>query len=53
MVIGVVTITGLGITFTQVVLTLAQNSLVLALVLTAIAGIILGMGMPATPRRFS
>jgi TRAP transporter 4TM/12TM fusion protein len=48
-VIGVVTITGLGITFTQVVLTLAQNSLVLALVLTAIAGIILGMGMPTTP----
>ena len=48
-VIGVVSITGLGITFTQVVLALAQNSLVLALVLTAIAGIILGMGMPTTP----
>jgi TRAP transporter 4TM/12TM fusion protein len=48
-VIGCVTITGLGITFTQVVLALAQNSLVLALALTAIAGIILGMGMPTTP----
>jgi TRAP transporter 4TM/12TM fusion protein len=48
-VIGCVTITGLGITFTQVVLALAQNSLVLALVLTAIAGIVLGMGMPTTP----
>lgn len=48
-VIGVVTITGLGIVFTQFVVTLAQNSLVLALVLTAIAGIILGMGMPTTP----
>ena len=48
-VIGVVTITGLGITFTQFVIGLAQSSLVLALVLTAIAGIVLGMGMPTTP----
>jgi TRAP transporter 4TM/12TM fusion protein len=48
-VIGCVTITGLGITFTQVVIALAQNSLVAALVLTAIAGIVLGMGMPTTP----
>ena len=48
-VIGVVTITGLGITFTQFVVGLAQSSLVLALVLTAVAGIILGMGMPTTP----
>jgi TRAP transporter 4TM/12TM fusion protein len=48
-VIGCVTITGLGITFTQLVIALAQNSLVLALVLTALAGIILGMGMPTTP----
>jgi TRAP transporter 4TM/12TM fusion protein len=49
LVIGCVTITGLGITFTQVVITLAQNSLVLALALTALAGIVLGMGMPTTP----
>ena len=48
-VIGCVTITGLGITFTQMVIALAQNSLVLALVLTAMAGIVLGMGMPTTP----
>jgi TRAP transporter 4TM/12TM fusion protein len=48
-VIGVVTITGLGIVFTQMVIALAQNSLLLALVLTAIAGIVLGMGMPTTP----
>lgn len=48
-VIGVVTITGLGIVFTQMVIALAQNSLVLALILTAMAGIILGMGMPTTP----
>jgi TRAP transporter 4TM/12TM fusion protein len=48
-VIGCVTITGLGIVFTQLVVALAQNSLILALVLTAMAGIILGMGMPTTP----
>jgi TRAP transporter 4TM/12TM fusion protein len=48
-VIGCVTITGLGIVFTQWVVALAQNSLLLALVLTAIAGMILGMGMPTTP----
>ncbi|HEX8009392.1 MAG TPA: TRAP transporter permease [Casimicrobiaceae bacterium] len=48
-VIGVVTITGLGITFTQFVIVLAQNSLILALILTAAAGIVLGMGMPTTP----
>ena len=48
-VIGCVTLTGLGISFTQMVLALAQNMLLLALVLTAIAGIVLGMGMPTTP----
>src|SRR5688572_25945633 len=48
-VIGVVTITGLGIVFTQWVIALSQSSLVLALILTAMAGIVLGMGMPTTP----
>ncbi len=48
-VIGCVTITGLGIVFTQIVIALAQNALILALLLTAAAGIILGMGMPTTP----
>jgi len=48
-VIGVITLTGLGIEFTSLVLAASQNHLVLALVLTMIAGIILGMGMPTTP----
>lgn len=48
-VIGVITLSGLGIVFTQYVLAAAQNSLLLALVLTMVAGIILGMGMPTTP----
>ena len=49
LVIGCVTITGLGIDFTQIVIHLAGNTLMLALLLTAIAGIVLGMGMPTTP----
>jgi len=48
-VIGVISLTGLGITFTQVVIAAAQNTLLLALLLTAVAGIVLGMGMPTTP----
>jgi TRAP transporter 4TM/12TM fusion protein len=48
-IIGVVSLTGAGIVFTQVVLHLAKSTLLLALVLTMIAGIILGMGMPTTP----
>jgi TRAP transporter 4TM/12TM fusion protein len=48
-VIGCVTISGLGIVFTQMVVALAQEWLFLALLLTALAGIVLGMGMPTTP----
>ncbi|MFM9845575.1 MAG: TRAP transporter permease [Hyphomicrobiaceae bacterium] len=48
-IIGIVTQTGLGITFTQYVVGLSQNTLLLALLLTAVAGIVLGMGMPTTP----
>jgi len=49
LVIGSITITGLGIVFTQVVIELANDHILLALVVTALAGIILGMGMPTTP----
>jgi TRAP transporter 4TM/12TM fusion protein len=48
-VIGVVTLSGLGIVFTQYVVHLSQNYLLLALFFTMIAGIVLGMGMPTTP----
>lgn len=49
LVIGSITITGMGIVFTQIVIELANNNVLLALIVTAIAGIILGMGMPTTP----
>ena len=48
-VIGCVSITGLGIVFSQVVVAISQDALILALALTAVAGIVLGMGMPTTP----
>jgi len=48
-VIGTITLTGLGLSFTGVVLALSQNSQILALMLTMLAGILLGMGLPTTP----
>jgi TRAP transporter 4TM/12TM fusion protein len=48
-VIGVIALTGLGLRFTSVVISLAGESLIPALVLTMLAGIVLGMGMPTTP----
>jgi TRAP transporter 4TM/12TM fusion protein len=48
-VIAVVTLSGLGIVFTQFVIDLAQSNLLPALMLTMVAGIVLGMGMPTTP----
>ena len=48
-IIGVITQTGAAINFTAVVVGLARDMLPLALVLTMLAGIVLGMGMPTTP----
>jgi len=48
-VIGVITQTNLGIVFTQYVTNLSRETLLLALILTMIAAIVLGMGMPTTP----
>ncbi|MBS1217604.1 MAG: transporter fused permease subunit [Proteobacteria bacterium] len=48
-IIGVITQTGAAINFTSVVIDLSKDMLVLALILTMLAGIVLGMGMPTTP----
>jgi TRAP transporter 4TM/12TM fusion protein len=48
-VIGVLNLTGIGLKFTSFVLFVAGDSLIPALVLTMLAGIVLGMGMPTTP----
>jgi TRAP transporter 4TM/12TM fusion protein len=48
-VIGVIFLTGLGLEFTDLVLKAAGNHMLIALILTMIAGILLGMGMPTAP----
>ncbi len=48
-VIAVIGFSGLGLEFTSLLEGLSRDTLILALILTAIAGIILGMGLPTTP----
>lgn len=48
-VIAIVSITGLGLTFSSVLIQMAHGNLFLLLVLTMVASLILGMGLPATP----
>lgn len=45
-IVGAVSLTGLGMTFSRFVIDLAGGNLFLLLVFTAVASIILGMGMP-------
>ncbi|MCS7280087.1 MAG: TRAP transporter permease [Desulfobacterota bacterium] len=47
-VIGVISQTGVGLKFATILLSLSENSLALALVLSMVVAIILGMGMPTT-----
>lgn len=47
-IVGIVTLSGLGLRFAGMVGLLAGNSLFLALLLVAAASIVLGMGMPTT-----
>jgi TRAP transporter 4TM/12TM fusion protein len=47
-IIGVINLTGLGLKFTSLILVIAGNSLIPALIFTMFAGIILGMGLPTT-----
>lgn len=48
-VIGIIAQGGIGVQFSNFVIELASDTLILALILTAVAGIILGMGLPTTP----
>jgi TRAP transporter 4TM/12TM fusion protein len=47
-VIGVISFSGLGLKFTEIVMDFSQGNLYLALILVALATIVLGMGMPTT-----
>lgn len=48
-IIGIIAYTGLGLSFTQLLTQAAGGSLIVLALLTALASIILGMGMPTTP----
>lgn len=50
MVVGIVTLTGLGLRIAELIVTLAQGKLLLTLFFTMIASIILGMGLPTTAK---
>lgn len=47
-VVGVLNMTGAGIKFANVVLEIADGSLIIALLLTMISSLVLGMGLPTT-----
>lgn len=50
MIVGVVTLTGLGLRIAELIVTLAGGKLLLTLFFTMIASIILGMGLPTTAK---
>ncbi|ADG92868.1 TRAP transporter, 4TM/12TM fusion protein [Arcobacter nitrofigilis DSM 7299] len=47
-IVGVINISGIGITFSQLIMAWSGNSLLIAIILIAIASLILGMGLPVT-----
>lgn len=47
-IVGAINISGIGITFSQLIMEWSQNQLIIALFLVAIASLILGMGLPVT-----
>jgi TRAP transporter 4TM/12TM fusion protein len=49
-IVGVVTLTGLGLSIANLIVTLAGGQLFLTLVYTMVASIILGMGLPTTAK---
>jgi TRAP-type uncharacterized transport system fused permease subunit len=47
-VVGVASLTGIGLRMSELIITVSQGNLLLALVLTALGSIVLGMGLPTT-----
>ena len=47
-IVGIINISGVGITFSQLIMEWSGNSLLIAIILIAIASLILGMGLPVT-----
>ena len=49
-IVGVVTLTGLGLKFSSLVLSIGAGNMILTLFMTMIASLILGMGLPTTAK---
>jgi TRAP transporter 4TM/12TM fusion protein len=47
-VVGVASLTGIGLRMSELIITLSQGNLLIALILTGMGSIILGMGLPTT-----
>lgn len=47
-IVGVINISGIGITFSQLIMEWSGNQLIIAIVLVAVASLVLGMGLPVT-----
>ncbi len=47
-IVGIITLTGLGIAFSVIVTSITSNSIFILYILTAIAALFLGMGLPVT-----
>ncbi len=47
-VVGVASLTGIGLRMSELIVTLSHGSLIIALILTALGSMVLGMGLPTT-----
>ncbi len=47
-IVGVINISGIGVTFSQLIMEWSANQLIIAMILVALASLILGMGLPVT-----
>jgi TRAP transporter 4TM/12TM fusion protein len=47
-IVGVISLTGMGLKFSDLIISLAGGSLLLAIILIALASLVLGMGVPVT-----
>ncbi|MDF1579679.1 MAG: TRAP transporter fused permease subunit [Desulfuromonadales bacterium] len=47
-IVGTISLTGIGLKFSDIIISLASGNLVMALILVALASLVLGMGVPVT-----
>jgi TRAP-type uncharacterized transport system fused permease subunit len=47
-IVGTISLTGMGLKFSDIIITMAGDSLILALILITLASLVLGMGVPVT-----